>query len=322
MSADTTINTSTRELLKNYRRRGFGGEEFIREVEIPNARINNETMWRIWENVFRDVKDDFIGLETARNLPVGAYGLLDYLMLSFDTLGDIFRKLPRYYPLINSGASVNVGMHDDKVFLELQNSADTPPEHLKRSAEYTFTVLLQRFSLATQKNLKPARVDFQHYSSADYPFFESRIRFGQKSDRMIFDKDLLEIRLPFADADLAEMLEHQARQTLSKTVLSDEFIEVVKGVLTKKLSRGNLSIETTARELGMSSRSLQRRLFACGTCYQSVLDQLRAKLAMRYLRQDYTLREVSYRLGFSEPSVFSRAFKNWTGKTVKAWKMS
>lgn len=316
----SVINTSTRELLKNYRKRGFEDERFIREVATPNGRIGSNLMWEIWHRVYENVKDDRIGLETARDLPVGAYGVLDYMMLSSAMLGDIFKLLPRYFPIINSGASVSIETHRGRTILELRNPSDTPHQHQKRSVEYTFATLLQRFRIATQRRIPPCRIDLQHTSSGDSTFWGAQVNFRQIANQIVFDNDLLGLRLPFADRDLAETLTYRAEQLLHRIESNDDLVELVRKVLSRNLSKGNVDVEKTAKDLAMSGRNLQRKLFVQGTSYQAILDQLRTELAVRYLRQDCTLHEISYRLGFSEPSVFSRAFKRWTGQTIRQWK--
>jgi AraC-like DNA-binding protein len=82
------------------------------------------------------------------------------------------------------------------------------------------------------------------------------------------------------------------------------------------LRDGEPSIEHLAPRLGVSVRSLQRRLREAGTSYKQVLDQVRHDLALRYLTAgELSIGEVAFLLGFSEPSAFHRAFKRWTGST-------
>ena len=95
-------------------------------------------------------------------------------------------------------------------------------------------------------------------------------------------------------------------------------IEDVVAALEYALAHGEganpLLIERTARRLGMSSRTLQRRLRASGTSFSDLLQQLRARNACQLLRQDgRRLAEIAEALGFSEHSAFTRAFKRWTG---------
>ena len=80
------------------------------------------------------------------------------------------------------------------------------------------------------------------------------------------------------------------------------------------LGNGDVSIENVARALGMSRQTLYRRLKAEGVTFEAILDAKRRSLAIRYLGHERTsVKAAAYKLGFSEPAAFSRAFKRWTG---------
>ena len=90
----------------------------------------------------------------------------------------------------------------------------------------------------------------------------------------------------------------------------------VEQKLEPLLASGDPSLERVARELGLSRQTLYRRLKAEGTTFEEVLDALRRRLALRYVRDEgVSAKEAAYRLGFSDPAAFSRAFKRWTGKS-------
>jgi AraC-like DNA-binding protein len=84
-----------------------------------------------------------------------------------------------------------------------------------------------------------------------------------------------------------------------------------------------IRIETVARALGCSRQTLYRRLKAEGVTFEQLLDGLRRRLALRFVReQGLSVKEAAWRLGFSEPAAFSRAFKRWTGKTPRAMRLA
>ena len=83
------------------------------------------------------------------------------------------------------------------------------------------------------------------------------------------------------------------------------------------------SIERVAKQLGMSARSLQRRLADEGTGYNDLLTEIRAEFAKRYLsRKTVSASEVAYLLGFTEPPAFFKAFKRWTGMTPREFQLA
>ncbi|HET9638918.1 MAG TPA: AraC family transcriptional regulator [Allosphingosinicella sp.] len=81
------------------------------------------------------------------------------------------------------------------------------------------------------------------------------------------------------------------------------------------LASGEVGIERLARDLGYSRQTLYRRLKAEGVTYEQTLDGLRQRLALRFLGEGLSVKEAAYRLGFSDPAAFSRAFKRWTGSS-------
>ena len=94
------------------------------------------------------------------------------------------------------------------------------------------------------------------------------------------------------------------------------FAEEVRSTISKELSGGNPCAGNIAGRVGVSERTLRRRLQAAGTSYQTLLDERRYDAALRYLRDDgCSLLEVGFLLGFSDSSGFARACKRWTGKT-------
>lgn len=96
---------------------------------------------------------------------------------------------------------------------------------------------------------------------------------------------------------------------------SEDTKREVERRLEPLLASGDIGIDRIAREMGVSRQTLYRRLKAEGVTFEQVLDALRHRLALRYLRQGLSVKEAAYRLGFSEPASFSRAFKRWTGRS-------
>lgn len=95
---------------------------------------------------------------------------------------------------------------------------------------------------------------------------------------------------------------------------SSRYRQEVERRLDEALESGEVGIDGIARDLGHSRQTLYRRLKAEGTTYERLLDGVRRRQALRLLReQGASVKEAAYRLGYSEPAAFSRAFKRWTG---------
>ena len=110
-------------------------------------------------------------------------------------------------------------------------------------------------------------------------------------------------------AFLGEMLQAFTAQPAERCFRKD-----VEKAIEPMLATGDVSIELVARELGMSRQTLYRRLKSEGITFEEILDAKRRQLAIRYLRLDrVSVKAAAYKLGFSDPAAFSRAFKRWTG---------
>ena len=97
----------------------------------------------------------------------------------------------------------------------------------------------------------------------------------------------------------------------------------MRDLVATSLSEGIPALSDIARELGMSGRTLQRRLRERGLSYQTLVDESRRQLAMRLLRQtDFALIEVAFMTGFSGQSAFTRAFKRWAGQTPRSFRIA
>jgi len=113
-------------------------------------------------------------------------------------------------------------------------------------------------------------------------------------------------------SDVARSIEARARPT------GGPFQAEVERRLEPLLPSGAVRIDRVARELGCSRQTLYRRLKAEGVTFEQLLDGLRRRLAIRFVReQGLTVKDAAYRLGFSDPAAFSRAFKRWTGQSPR-----
>lgn len=112
-----------------------------------------------------------------------------------------------------------------------------------------------------------------------------------------------------------------ARREMAKKETPDSFRRRVEAQLEPMLATRPIRIEPVARALGCSRQTLYRRLKAEGLTFERVLDGLRRRLALKLIRDpELPVKEMAWRLGFSDPAAFSRAFKRWTGRSPQAFR--
>jgi len=168
-------------------------------------------------------------------------------------------------------------------------------------------------------NFSPNRVLMKRESS-DYEqqlvdYFGAPITFSSELTGFTFDAGQLEKKLSSANAELAHNNDKIIMEHLAKLDRAD-IVNQVKVALVDLLSSGAVNEDMIASELHVSKRSLQRKLSDLGTSYKRVLEETRSCLAVQYVENSaLSITEISYLLGFSETSNFTRAFKRWTGKS-------
>jgi AraC-like DNA-binding protein len=128
----------------------------------------------------------------------------------------------------------------------------------------------------------------------------------------------LESALVSSDPTLLGILTRAADELMAKAPADPPLTAQVKRVLHELLRNDEGHVEVVAKRLGITSRSLQRRLKDERATFAGIREDLRRDLAKRYLDDGLAIAEISFLLGFSEPSAFFRAFKRWTGTTPRA----
>ncbi len=138
------------------------------------------------------------------------------------------------------------------------------------------------------------------------------LRHGAARNGIAIDARHLPARLRSSRPALAEHLERRAVDAIARLSTGASLARKVRGVLRDGLRRGSPTAEQTAKQLRTSVRTLSRRLREQGTSHGALLDEVRAELAGRYLRDpELGGADVASLLGFSDATAFHRAFRRW-----------
>jgi AraC-like DNA-binding protein len=147
-------------------------------------------------------------------------------------------------------------------------------------------------------------------------FAPAKLRFAAPSCGFVFAASALDEPLAEADANLHAVMRKYAEQLMEGMPQGPNFTARTREIIVRHLAAGAVNIGAVARELHMSARTLGRRLEGEGTTFTDLVDDIRKRMAMRYVgTQSHALSEVAFMLGFAHPAAFHRAFKRWTGQT-------
>jgi AraC-like DNA-binding protein len=149
--------------------------------------------------------------------------------------------------------------------------------------------------------------------------FEGAERFGQPLNAIVFDRKLLGSMQIHRDPELHAAIVSRAEQRVSQIANDLQYADRVRRHILAGAVRNRHDMQTIARALGLSARSLRRRLAEEGTSFRDVVDAALGTLARRLVsEEDGNIEAAAYAMGFSHPSAFHRAFKRWTGATPAA----
>jgi AraC-like DNA-binding protein len=153
--------------------------------------------------------------------------------------------------------------------------------------------------------------------------FRCLVKFNSKQDALIFSKSDLELPFVTYNADLLAAVAPQLEAELAQQLAQKTFGEQAKGILKRLLAGQRPGIDNLARELHLSTRTLQRRLTEQGITFQRLLEEARRELARHYLlHSSLELNETAYLLGYEDANSFFRAFHQWEGTSPGQWKTS
>ena len=267
------------------------------------------------------------GLRLAERFPRGGYGVLEYACRTAPTVRAALERLVRYMRLLNEVVTVRFEEGEVAV-IEQRFPEGVHPAHGHLGEFFVATLIVGARVLADEACV-PLGAWFavdEAIGSPDAPalhaFLGTReVAFGRRGNGVALPRAFLDRPLRGADPALLALLDRQAEQLLGGQPAVGRTAELVRRRIVAAFARGLPSVPEIAAELGMSARTLQRRLGEEGVSFAGLLDDVRQELAVTYVRERRRpLGEIAFLLGYAELSPFLRAFKRWTGKTPGAFR--
>jgi AraC-like DNA-binding protein len=197
---------------------------------------------------------------------------------------------------------------------------------LRLSNEATLAAIVAISREVASEPFRPQAVHLKHRAplrtAGHEAFFRCPVHFGSDRDAIRVAQRTLATPNRVGDASIARFFDTLLDTEIGRLDDTVPLDRRVRDRVSTALSGGVPALSEVARELGMSGRTLQRRLAARSTSFQALVDEARRHLALRLLRgeDDVALTEVTYMTGFSDQSAFTRAFKRWTGQTPGAYR--
>jgi AraC-like DNA-binding protein len=288
-------------------------------IADPEERLSVQSQIALLDEAAIALKDDCLGFTLARDHDPREIGLLYYVMASSRTLGDGLRRVARYSRITNE--SVVVGYREGNRLIISLSYSGVPRHSDRHQIEFCMFGLLRICRMLTGQNLVPQYFCISHHRSGVTSemtrFVGTKVEFGADSDEFALDLDARELPLIHSDSYLNDLLLKYCEAALANKRGDRSHLRTrVENAISSLLPHGRVLAEDVARSLGMSERTLARKLSDEGLNFTETLQQLRRDLAVRYLDdRKLHISKIAWLLGFHEVSAFTHAFKRWTGKT-------
>jgi AraC-like DNA-binding protein len=325
-STGTVLTVSSRAMIAACERLGLDTEAMLRAVGIdrrtledPDARLEAGKVSALWTKAYELSGDPVLSLHAAEACPIGAYKVIDLMGANAATVGEAFRYPSRYFWLVNTAIRLPIDESGDPVTFDVED-ASGPAGVPRAYAEYCFAAFLLHVRGTTGVDFPLRRVTFVHRTPPDLReherIFGCPVQFEAAHNRMSIDRAWWDTPTTRAQPGALQLLAEHADLLREKLPRGPDLVERTRRAIGGRLRGGDSSLESVARELGLSARSLQRHLQELGFSYHELADEVRAATARLYLEQpDIAIAEIAYLLGFADQSTFNRAFKRWTGST-------
>jgi AraC-like DNA-binding protein len=290
-------------------------------IADPEERMSVRSQIALLDEAASALKDDCLGFTLARDHDPREIGLLYYVMASSQTLGDGLKRVARYSQITNE--ALVVGYREGNRLIITLSYSGVPRHSERHQIEFCMFAVLRLCRVLTGESLVPQYFSIAHHRSEAIPemarFVGTKVVFGADRDEFALNLDARELPLIHADPYLNDLLLKSCETALAERRSdTSELRTRVENAISSVLPHGRVLVEDVARGLGMSKRTLARKLSDEGLNFTEILQQLRRDLAVRYLDdRKLHVSKIAWLLGFHEVSAFTHACKRWTGKTPR-----
>jgi AraC-like DNA-binding protein len=290
----------------------------------PSERISARTVSKVFAAAVTASGNPFIGLKVGQYIRQKALHALGNALMASSTLREFSERLSRHFRLVSRAAIVEIEEDDEAAIIRFVIASD---EVCLETQEAMVTSLVCMIRNVYTGHFNPTLVELRRpdpgaQAAAFETVFKCPVRFDRPQPAIHIDKAHFDVELPASSREIAYQNDKIVLTYLAK-LDKDDIVTRTRLVIIDRLSAGNISKQLIASRLNMSPRTLQYKLSQKGTSFKDVVDDTRRALALRYLESDSrSVTEVTYLLGFSDTSNFTRAFKRWTNQSPSDYRLS
>lgn len=271
---------------------------------------------KIFQKIMKQLKDPALGLHFGMTQHASVHGALGLAIISSSNVREALKMASRFIKTRLRQASLEIINHDDMTFSLIF--------HLSMPVDELYLFLIEQAFSSFIYITKFLVGDFEYSVKFNYPepdysdeyrkIFKNKIVFNADLNQIQLPVHLLQRSIAIGDSAIVKIAEKQCENQMG-LIDDNSNLELQIRTMLMNLQGCFPNRENMARQLGLSRRTLTRRLQALGTTFQDILNSVRHELAVHYLKTTrWSIEEITYMLGYESASNFGRAFKRWTGK--------
>jgi AraC-like DNA-binding protein len=292
------------------------------QLTEPDAHIPFAAHVRLLEQAARALEEPCFGFRLGSTVELTEAGLLAYLALSSRDLREALRNVCRYSAILTEGVVGELREEAEEAQL-LLSVIDPAGMASRQIVEFGATLLVRYLDALTGHRVRFIRLELRHDIAC--PVLARHLGLAvavhQPHNALVFDTGSLTVPVVNADARLLAILQRYSDDLLAQRPCNGELVTRAERLILKHLHTDKFGAAELARSLGMSTRTLRRRLAEHGLTLAHLIEQLRRELAKKYLAEStYPLGRITYLLGYGDLATFTRAFRRWTGTTPAKWR--
>ncbi len=283
----------------------------------PDERISIRQFYDIQEKALNVTQDPHFGLHLGEYTVPGSWSILGYLLMNCSTLSEAIERLCRYHEVLGNAIQIktSTGKTQTMLLFKIRMPDSKNIRHCYDAATSSVVCMMKSITGAP---VPLKKVTMEHDGTDDILEYERifgcPVRFGQTSTALVFDTEILDTPVVMHNPGLLKVFEAHANDIRATLNSKQFYTKKVNYLIMEHLPSGTPAIGNIATELFVSVRTLQQKLAEEGTSFRHLLESVRKELAINFLKdRDYSIDDITWMTGFSEPSVFRKSFKKWTG---------
>lgn len=308
---------------------GLSPAAVLRQAGLPmglfsqeKILVSTEEFFALYRGIAEASREPGFGLKLGSEERIERYDPIKLAALSARSFRDALQRMARYKQL-TCPEEIRITERGEECAVQFRwlLASEAEPELL---VDVCFAWIVGVGRRGSGHRINPRRVELERAGGSREIYeghFRCPVKFGASRNELVFDRTDLEKPFVTHNAELLAIVAPPLEAELTQQLAEKTLVEQVKGILKKLLAGQRPALEDVARELRLSTRTLQRRLTGEGANFQQLMEEARRELAQHYLlHSSLELNETAYLLGYEDANSFFRAFHQWEGTSPGEWR--